>query len=185
MRIRLFNCSIVQLLTKKIAISERKRAKQYSNEAMQQGFTLVELIVVFSVAAVISVIGIAAFVSYNQTQSLNTAAGDIANMFNVAKSRAASGVKPSSCSSQTLSGYQISISMPRTYQLDAVCSSGNYNILTNTLPSAISFSSANSTIFTFYVLTGGLTMNGLDGTIVLSGFDKNKSITVDLSGNVR
>ena len=104
------------------------------------GFTLIELIVVISVAAVISVIGIAAFVSYNQTQSLNTTAADIANMFSVAKSRAASGVKPTTgpCFTQTLDGYRISITIPRTYKLDAVCPSGISNILTSILPSTIS-----------------------------------------------
>ncbi|OGH13428.1 MAG: hypothetical protein A3H50_00090 [Candidatus Levybacteria bacterium RIFCSPLOWO2_02_FULL_37_10] len=150
------------------------------------GFTLIELIVVLSVAAVISLIGIASFVSYSQQQSINTAAADIANMFSLAKSRAASQVKPSSCSG-ALNGYRISIPdiASKTYQLDAVCSSGDSLILTNTLPSNISFGSANSTIFTFYVLTGGFTMNGLDGTIVLSGFGKSKTITVDSLGNVR
>ena len=150
------------------------------------GFTLIELIVVLSVAAVISLIGIASFVSYSQQQSINTAAADIANMFSLAKSRAASQVKPSSCSG-ALNGYRISIPdiASKTYQLDAVCSSGDSLILTNTLPSNISFGSANSTIFTFYVLTGGFTMNGLDGTIVLSGFGKDKTITIDSLGNAR
>ena len=149
----------------------------------QFGFTLIELIVVLAVAAVISVIGIAAFVSYNQTQSLNTAAADIANMFNVAKSRAASGVKPTTapCSVQTLNGYRISIIASSTYQLDAVCPSGTSNILTNTLPSTIIFTSP-STAFTFSVLTGGFSGAG---TIVLSGFGQSKTITVDSSGYVK
>ncbi len=149
----------------------------------QSGFTLVELIVVLSVAAVISIVGIAAFVSYNQTQSLNTAAADISNMFNLAKSRAASGVKPSTapCSVQTMDGYRISIATPRTYSLDAVCSSGTSNILTSIMPSALSFN-ANKT-FTFRVLTGGFT--GGSTTIIISGFGKSKTLTVDSLGNVR
>ena len=148
----------------------------------QFGFTLIELIVVLSVAAVISLIGIAALVSYSQSQSLNTAASDIANMFNVAKSRAASQVKPSSCSG-TLNSYRISISIiNKTYQLDAVCSSGDSLILTNTLPSNISFDSASSPTFSFSVLTGGFTRSG---TIVLKGFGETKNVIVDPSGNVR
>lgn len=169
---------------------KKKLINQYYIKILEKvksgaGFTLIELIVVLSVAAVISVIGIAAFVSYNQTQSLNTAAADIANMFSLAKSRAASGVKPSTapCSVQTLNGYQISISIVnRTYQLDAVCSSGDSLILRNTLPSNISFGSASSPTFFFPVLTGGFTRSG---TIVLSGFGKTKNIIVDPLGNVR
>ncbi len=149
------------------------------------GFTLIELIVVISVAAVISVIGIAAFVSYNQTQSLNTAAADIANMFSLAKSRAASGVQPSTapCNVQSLNGYQISIIASNSYKLDAVCPSGTSNVIPiTTLPSPIIFTSPSMT-FTFAVLTGGFSGGGT--TIVLSGFGKTKSITVDSLGNLQ
>ncbi len=150
------------------------------------GFTLVELIVVLSVAAVISLVGIAAFVSYNQTQSLNTAAADIANMFNLAKSRAASGVKPTSCSSsQSLNGYQILINIAnKTYELNAICPPVTVLILRNTLPNPIVFFSADPTTYLFPVLAGGLIANGAR-TIVLTGFGKTKSITVDSLGNVR
>lgn len=150
------------------------------------GFTLIELIVVISVAAVISVIGIAAFVSYNQTQLLNTAASDIANMFNLAKSRAASGVKPTTCSSsQSLNGYQILINITnRTYELNAICSPAASLIVRNTLPNPIIFSSADPTTYLFQVLTGGLSANGAR-TIVLSGFGKTKTITVDSLGNAK
>lgn len=153
------------------------------------GFTLIELIVVISVAAVISVIGIAAFVSYNQTQALNTTAADIANMFSVAKSRAASGVKPTTgpCFTRTLDGYRISITIPRTYKLDAVCPSGISNILTSILPSTISFST-DATFF-FAVLTGGFTQTGSSSPppwpIYLTGFGKSKTIWVDSLGNVK
>ena len=151
-----------------------------------EGFTLIELIVVLSVAAVISVIGIAAFVSYNQTQSLNTTAADIANMFNLAKSRAASGVKPTSCSSsQALNGYQILINIAnRTYELNAICPPVTSLILRNTLPNPITFSSADPTTYFFPVLIGGLSASGAR-TIVLSGFGKTKTITVDSLGNAR
>lgn len=151
----------------------------------KEGFTLIELIVVISVAAVISVIGIVSFVSYNQTQSLNTAASDIANMFSLAKSRAASGVKPTTplCSDQTLNGYQISISVANsTYQLDAICPLGSSNILTSKLPNNINFNSANPATFTFPVLTGGFSG---EGTIFLVGFGKTKSITIDSLGNAK
>src|SRR3989344_2043476 len=155
----------------------------------RDGFTLVELIVVISVAAVVSVIGIAAFVSYSQTQSLNTAAEDIGNMFCLAKSRAASGGKPTTapCDTQALQGYKITITHPSTYQLDALCSLGsspvlppknlsNNNNITFTTPAS------SPTSFTFSVLTGGFSQTG---TIVLSGFGKDKTITIDSLGNAR
>ena len=148
------------------------------------GFTLIELIVVLSVAAVISVIGIAAFVSYNQTQSLNTTAADIANMFSVAKSRAASGVKPTTapCSTGTLNGYKVFIIGSSIYELDAVCSSQPSLVLRSTLPSNIIFAIQTGSPYMYSVLTGGFSGGG---QIVLSGFGKSKTLTVDSSGNVR
>src|SRR3989344_9094439 len=144
------------------------------------GFTFIELIIVLSVTAIISVIGIVSFVSYNQTQSLNTAAADISNMFNLAKSRAASGVKPNFCFG-TLDGYEIRLcgllgstcinSDSADYELDVICSGIAISppVLTGKLPSNIVFNAlTNSTVFTFPVLTGGF--SGGDTTIVLTGY---------------
>lgn len=158
------------------------------NRKSQFGFTFIELIIVLSVTAIISVIGIVSFVSYNQTQALNTAAEDIVSMFNLAKSRAASGVKPSTapCSVETLNGYQISISIVnKTYRLDAVCSSGTSLILTSTLPNTDQISFSNPTDMTFFyaVLTGGFTKSS--DTIDLTGFNKSKTITIDSLGNAK
>ncbi len=159
------------------------------------GFTLIELIVVLSVAAVISVIGIAAFVSYNQTQSLNTTAADIANIFSLAKSRTASEVKPSTCSG-SLDGYEIRLcgitgsscinSTAANYELDVRCngSVASPPILTGKLPSNITFDSIQTTPLTYMysVLTGGFSGAG---TISLNGFGNGKTITVSSSGYVK
>ena len=172
---------------------------QISN--FRAGFTLIELIVVLSVAAVISLIGIAAFVSYSQTQSLNTAAADISNMFSLAKSRAASGVKPTTCSG-SLDGYEIRLcgftgstcinSTSASYELDIRCngSIASPPILTGKLPSNIIFILlTSSTTFSFPVLTGGFSQTGSSLSppwpIYLSGFGKNKTIWVDYLGNAR
>ena len=170
---------------KKLSTFNSLPAGRQGQLSTRKGFTLIELIVVISVAAILSVIGIAAFVSYNQTQSLNTAAADIASMFSLAKSRAASQAKPSACSSQTLSGYQILIVIDdKTYELNAICPPVTSLILRNTLPNPITFSSADPTTYFFPVLIGGLSASGTR-TIVLSGFGKTKTITVDSLGNAR
>ena len=73
---------------------------------VEKGFTLIELMVVFSILAVLSTIGVAAFVSFSRTQTLNAAASDIKSMLNLAKSRAYSQVKPSvtPCNTSQLDG---------------------------------------------------------------------------------
>ena len=168
------------------------------------GFTLIELIVVISVAAAISVVGIAAFVSYNQSQALDTAAADIISMFNLAKSRAASQVKPADCSGQTLDGYEIrlcGLTVPEvcknpdgaSYELDVRCNGEVVEtpILTGKLPSNVIFDSSltTSTTYTYSVLTGGFSQTGSSSpppwTIALTGYNMHKSITVDSLGNAK
>src|SRR3989344_5909912 len=63
----------------------------------KQGFTLIEVVIAFSIMAIISLVGIAAFISYNRAQVLNTAASDVVGIFNLAKARSSSQVKPASC----------------------------------------------------------------------------------------
>lgn len=72
------------------------------------GFTLIEIIVVFSIISVVSSIGIASFVTYSKTQAFNSVVSDFTNTLSLAKSRAQSQVKPSSCSG-TFDGYQMAL----------------------------------------------------------------------------
>ncbi len=77
------------------------------------GFTFIELIVVFSVIAILSSVGIASFVSYSRTQQLNSSSSELVTLINLAKSRSASQIKPNNigiCSNNaTLEGYEVRI----------------------------------------------------------------------------
>lgn len=70
------------------------------------GFTLIELIVVFSVMAILSTAGLAAFVSYSRQQTINTVTQEIKTMLFDARSRASSQV--SLCATgQSFDGYLV------------------------------------------------------------------------------
>lgn len=77
----------------------------------QSGFTLIEVMIVISLIAVLSVTGILAFSSFSRTQVLNAASGDVVVLLNLAKSRAYSQVKPSIaiCANNPLDGYEIRV----------------------------------------------------------------------------
>lgn len=178
-------------------------------KANQLGFTLIELIVVFSIIAVLSLIGVAAFVSYGRMATLQSASSDLSSMLLTAKSRADSQVKPSSaqipqCNGQTvLDGYKVVLCPTATsnvicdtknsYVLGVACGSSSCSdslcsniipqkIEETTLPQDVTFDSGTtSTSFFFSVISGGV---GGSGKIILDGFGNQKTITVDLTGGI-
>lgn len=75
----------------------------------QQGFTLIELIIVFSIMMILSTIGIASFVTYSHSESVNTTIQDIKTVLFTARSRAGSQLKQGTCASSNLQlqGYEV------------------------------------------------------------------------------
>lgn len=159
--------------------------KNRINFPVSSGFTLIELIIVFSVIAILSTVGIASFVSYSRAQTLQTAASDFTSVLNVAKSRALAQIKPGECTGQSLSGYQVDIRSNTVYDLGVVCSGNYYRLMTQTLPSNLSFSltGQTTTISVFFpIISSGV--RGA-GTIILTGYGKTKTIVIDNSGNIK
>ncbi len=152
-----------------------------------RGFTLLELIIVFSVISILSTVGIASFVGYSRAQSLQSAASSFELTLNLAKSHANSQVKPSQCSTETLIGYQVDILSDTTYSLSVVCL-GVYTLQTITLPDkgnvkfSLDLTQTTTTSVFFPIITSGV--KGA-GTIVLVGYGQTKTITIDRVGNVK
>src|SRR5437879_989228 len=70
------------------------------------GFTIIELLLVFSLLAIISVISFASFSAYNTSQKLATATLDLKNTLEYAKSQTASQVNTCASGQQFL-GYKV------------------------------------------------------------------------------
>ncbi|MBI2028736.1 MAG: prepilin-type N-terminal cleavage/methylation domain-containing protein [Candidatus Levybacteria bacterium] len=151
---------IATLLHCYIAKKNNTTVKQYGN-IKSQGFTLIELIVVFSVMSILSAFGIASFNSYNETKVLQNAAIDVANTLNLAKSRALSQVKPNTCGANALEGYGVDMLSNKDYQLIAYCTT-THIISAGSLPDSVDFEEACSGTdhsFLFPVLEGGVVEN--------------------------
>src|SRR4030042_4548027 len=118
---------------KAMAGRQMSNRQTFKTENSSRGFTLIELIVVFSILSVLSAAGLASFVTYSRTQAVTNERNNLILILNVAKARAQSQIKPSSCSTQTLRGYEVFINTANdTYILRAVCS-----------PSVVVISTAN------------------------------------------
>ncbi len=160
-----------------------------SHFSFRRGFTLIELLVVISVMAILSTIGIAAFVSYSHTQAVNSAVLDVETMLQTARSDALSQVTTNSgqsvCLTASLTGYAVKIcpsNKPTNcgdYKLYAVCdgSVSANSIESKNLPADIYFGSSST--FTFNVLNGVTT----PGTIKIYNKYDNSYKTITLSPN--
>jgi len=151
----------------------------------QKGFTLIELMVTISIAAVLGTLSIAGFNTFNQSQMLRTSADDVVTMLNLAKSRAQSQIKiGASCASNPLEGYRVDISIAGgSYTLSSVCGTPN-SLQAKSLPQNIEFDSASPASFFFPVLSGGTSL-GASGQIVISNSAGGiRTITVKPLGGV-
>jgi len=150
-----------------------------------RGFTLIEISVAVSILAVVTTMGIAAFVSYSRNQALQTSAYELSTTLNLAKSRAFSQVKPEQCLNQSLDGYRVLISaLTGTYELDVICSGNIYKIKDGAFSKNVTVVQAQttSTSFFFPVISGGVVGSG---SVVLSGFGQTRTIIVDSFGTVK
>lgn len=75
------------------------------------GFTLIEMLVVFSLVSVVSGIGFASFMQYSRRQSVVQAAADFKQTLDLARFNALSSVKPESCGTAELTDFKFKVCM--------------------------------------------------------------------------
>ncbi len=155
------------------------------------GFTIVEIIVVFSVIAILSSIGVAASVNYSRAQSLESAYQNLLTTLNQAKSYSLSQYKPNECSNSVLEKYLIELDVENsTYTFSVICESP-HEISSTNLPKDVAFSSTEITsrFFEFPILTGGIHADPLTLSpweIRLLGSDNRyKIITIYQDGRIK
>lgn len=186
----------------------RRIASNYKS-SNQRGFTLIELIIAFTVLAILSVVGVASFVDYSRSQTLLSDRQKLITVLNTAKANASSQLKNAYCPNndipalnQTLNGYSVTIDSATQYTLNIKC------ITTGTPPQQsepsqtiyklsnnITFDLTNpfhvDTIF-FPLFTGKAVLTDTNdnpitapATITLSGYGKTSKITIDQTGIIQ
>jgi len=144
-----------------------------------KGFTLIEILVVFSLIGILTALGFASYSAFNGEQALSSSASDVATMLSSAKSHALTQVVPNSCGTNSITGYQVSISTTtQQYILSVVCGS-SYALTTNKLQSQVTFGGSSTTSVFFNMSTGTVTA---PATIIVNGYGKTKTIRVSSTG---
>lgn len=159
----------------------------------KKGFTLIELMIVFSITAIISTIGIVSFVNYSRQATLSNMILDIKNFFYVARTSALNGQKTDCPSGKTLVGHEVIFccgggSCPSclgtgNYEMDLVCSD-KINVLeqSKNYPKGVTISSSTNLSFLFYPLSGGVNNTG---SVTFSYFGINKTISILANGIIQ
>lgn len=102
-----------------------KWLKSFTTHSPQAGFTLVELIVVFSITTVLASIGFASFVTYSRQQTLNTAVADAKLLLQTARSETLAQVNAPSYCYGGGQGCQCQANQPfGGYEVNFCCASG-------------------------------------------------------------
>ena len=167
-----------------------RNKSQILNLKFQSGFTLIELIVVFTVIAILSTIGTISFVSYSRTQTLNQTTNDLVQTLNTAKSLSASQLKTLNkngktwqcLDTQALNGYGVQINKTQKYyQLYIECiangvAASHTSIEWQTPLSDNITITTNVTSVFFPVLSGGIISDG--ESIALSSYGNTKTINL-------
>jgi Tfp pilus assembly protein FimT len=149
------------------------------------GFTLIEMLVVFSLLFTFSTAGIASYVQFTNTQSLDASTAEFSTILSTARMRAVSQIVPAaatpSCAGQTLHGYQVNFTPSwKDYEVDILCGGNVVALNKQKLSNNICFNSSSNTPVIFNV-TDGTTK---PATITINGVDKSKVISIDNAGNV-
>lgn len=153
------------------------------SDSFEDGFSLLELLTVFGIIAILTSLGVAAYNSYNSSQTVQSSANDVATMLNTAKSKSLTQVIPASCGTNPVTGYQVDITINGgLYTLSAFCG-GKQIITQNNLSPGITFVNGSTTTVFFNIGTGTVASTATI-TISQTGTSKTKTITVSQTGDV-
>lgn len=176
------------------------------------GFTLIELIIVFSLMTILSTIGIASFVNYSHAQEVQTTIQDIKTTLTTARSRALSQLMQGSCATNglQLQGYEVlfcnvlsqSCYAPQDianpdYELNIVCANSDGSGVTHEVVYDKKFSNTNiqystskttASSFFFSAVTGAVTTNNTTSNpsqISIQGYGITKVATSSATGVIQ
>ena len=144
------------------------------------GFTLIELIIVTTIIALLTGIGVASYNNFNQKNIDRSAAKELMNNLRLAQTNARLGRKDPSCTAP-LSGWQVVFPAGNTsYQIEGVCGATTFGLKTFSLPTGVTIAGSN---FMFVALSGK-TDQANDLTITVTGIGLTLPMRVTKDGEI-
>lgn len=149
------------------------------------GFTIIEILVVFSLMAILSGIGFVSFAEYNKKQTVVQASNAFKLTIEQARFNSLSSVKPANCLDEnSLNGYKVVVDkVGGNYWLKMICGNEDVTIQTKKLPVNVAFDAATSCVTIQYTALSGALV-GSACNVLVKGFGLISTVMVDSGGNV-
>lgn len=129
--------------------------KSQAREGASRGYTLIELMVGLTIAALLFLVGYAGYREFIRRQALDNTYKELKSDLKLAQQLALSGEKPSSCTG-ALFGYQVAFA-ESSYTVSASCG-GSVQVRTRPLPGGITLSGADTILYK--IIGEGTTLTG-------------------------
>ena len=137
------------------------------------GFTLIELLITISIILLMTGVGIAGFINFNDKQQVQTTVSEVKDSMRSAQVKARAGEGADACSAvlTKLKGYKVELLNATTVVLNRVCVHPVTGVETDVERSRIVLQNVDlvMTPVTFLALRGGVDTGGSDVLITISG----------------
>lgn len=174
-------------------LPQRIQSTIYDLRSMSRGFSIIELLVAFSMVSVLSTIGYVAFVSYSKRQIIVQTAANVKQAVDLARFNAASSVKqPSVCVADELYSYKLNFCLnvpscaPASYEMVAICGSREEVLESKVFPENVAASnvpgSNNCSTIIFDLISGN--SQGLPCEMYINGYGNQNKVSIDSIGHV-
>jgi len=148
----------------------------------QPAFTLIELLVTTSIILLLAGFGLASWQTFNQQQTLDTAAQDLKNNLRLARSWAMTVKKVACAGTKIAAGYEVNFNIANGYQFREKCADGSNSAWQNFFYSAGVVDNYDGSLV-FAPLTGAKAPPG-DIEIILSLSGREKKVFIKTNGEI-
>ncbi len=152
------------------------------------GFSLIELLFVFSLIALLFSLGMAQYNRFNRSQTLTKAKDELVSNLRLAQSKAMVAEKPFECGEEDLEGHRLEFINNHSYRIVAVCDCIDCPEVKAAVdfPANVAKQSGPEEIF-FRVLNRGVEFVGSQPPLVLGlvGSDETQMINLTSAGEIQ
>ncbi len=143
-----------------------------------KGYTLIEILVAITIIGLVFGFGFVSFREFSRRQALSGTARNLVGNLRLAQGEALSGKKPDDIKCNppnTLSGYHFRVTSSTSYTFEAVCTGGNVEIKSVTIPEDVEINTPSVNPILFKGLARG--------TNIPLGTEVTLTLTQDVTGN--